>query len=68
LARSRIYYISKETFLLAFKAAFEKIFILENVCVEFEGAELVLYNSDAVLLKLNIQLRTLISSILDTVD
>ncbi len=52
-------YISKETFLLAFKAAFEKIFILENVCVEFEDAELVLYNSDVVLLKLNIQLRNL---------
>jgi hypothetical protein len=35
LARSYIYYINKETFLLAFKAAFKKTFTLENVCVEF---------------------------------
>jgi hypothetical protein len=35
LARSRIYYINKETFLLAFKAAFKKTFTLENVCAEF---------------------------------
>jgi hypothetical protein len=35
LAQSRIYYINKETFLLAFKVAFKKIFTLENICVEF---------------------------------
>jgi hypothetical protein len=35
LARSRIYYINKETFLLAFKAAFKKTFTLENIRVGF---------------------------------
>jgi hypothetical protein len=35
LVRSRIYYINKETFLLAFKAAFKKTFILENIRVGF---------------------------------
>jgi hypothetical protein len=35
LARSRIYYINKETFLLAFKVAFKKTFTLENVRAEF---------------------------------
>jgi hypothetical protein len=58
LARSRIYYINKETFLPAFKAAFKKTFTQENIYAGFRGAGLVLYNLDAVLLKLNIQLRT----------
>ncbi|KAF1928245.1 uncharacterized protein M421DRAFT_420784 [Didymella exigua CBS 183.55] len=44
LACSCIYYINKETFLLAFKVAFKRTFTLENVCV--------------VLLKLDVQLRT----------
>ncbi|KAF1923907.1 CENP-B protein, partial [Didymella exigua CBS 183.55] len=35
LARSRIYYINKETFLLAFKVAFKKMFTLENICAGF---------------------------------
>jgi hypothetical protein len=35
LAYSRIYYINKETFLLAFKAAFKKTFTLENVRAGF---------------------------------
>ena len=58
LARSRIYYINKETFLPAFKAAYVKTFILENVRVGFRGARLVLYNLEAVLSKLDVQLRT----------
>jgi hypothetical protein len=58
LARSRIYYINKETFLLAFKAAFKKTFTQENICAGFRGAGLVLYNLDAVLSKLDVQLRT----------
>jgi hypothetical protein len=59
LARNYIYYISKETFLLAFKAAYKYTFTKENTCVGFRGARLVLFNLDAVLLKLNIRLRTL---------
>jgi hypothetical protein len=35
LARSRIYHINKETFLLAFKVAFEKTFTLENIRAGF---------------------------------
>jgi hypothetical protein len=59
LVRSCIYYISKETFLLAFKLTFKKVFILVNICAEFRGARLALYNLEVVLLKLNIKLRTL---------
>ena len=59
LARSYIYYINKETFLLAFKASFKKAFTVENVCVGFRGARLVLHSLEAVLLKLNMRLRTL---------
>jgi hypothetical protein len=59
LARSYIYYISKETFLLAFKAAYDLTFTKENARAGFRGAGLVLFNLDAVLLKLNIRLRTL---------
>jgi hypothetical protein len=58
LARSSIYYIDKETFLPAFKAAFEKTFTQENICAGFRGAGLVPYNPDAVLSKLDVRLRT----------
>jgi hypothetical protein len=58
LARSCIYYINKQTFLPAFKAAFKKTFTVENICAGFQGAGLVLLNLEAVLLKLNVRLRT----------
>jgi hypothetical protein len=67
LARSRIYYINKETFLLAFKVAFEKTFTLENIRAGFRGAGLVPHNPKVVLLKLDIQLRTLTLPILGTI-
>jgi hypothetical protein len=35
LARDRIYYINKQTFLLAFKVAFKKVFTRENACAGF---------------------------------
>jgi hypothetical protein len=54
-----IYYISKETFLLAFKAAYKHTFTKENAYAGYRGARLVLFNLDAVLLKLNVRLRTL---------
>jgi hypothetical protein len=57
--RNHIYYISKETFLLAFKAAYELTFTKQNARAGFKGARLVLFNLEAVLLKLNIRLRTL---------
>jgi hypothetical protein len=59
LARSRIYHIDKETFLLAFKVAFKKTFTLENVRAGFRGAGLAPHDPEVVLSKLNVQLRTL---------
>jgi hypothetical protein len=51
--------IKKEAFLLAFKAAFKKAITKENIYTGFKGARLVLYNLEAVILKLNIVLCTL---------
>jgi hypothetical protein len=45
--------IKKEAFLLAFKVAFKKLIIKENICAGFRGARLVLYNLEVVILKLN---------------
>jgi hypothetical protein len=59
LARNHIYYISKETFLPAFKAAYEHTFTEENARAGFRGARLVLFDLDAVLSKLDVRLRTL---------
>jgi hypothetical protein len=58
LARSRIYHINKDTFLPAFRAAFEKTFTAENFRAGFRGAGLVPYDPDAVLSKLDVRLRT----------
>jgi hypothetical protein len=51
--------IKKEAFLLAFKAAFKKVIIKENICAGFRGARLVLHNLEAVILKLDVVLYTL---------
>ena len=59
LARNHIHHISKETFLLAFKAAYEQTFTKENARAGFRGAGLVPFNLDAVLSKLDVRLRTL---------
>jgi hypothetical protein len=56
LARSRIYYINKETFLLAFKIAFSKAITAENIYAGFRSARLIPINLEAVLLKLDIKL------------
>ena len=58
LARNRIYYISKETFLLTFKEAYNKTITADNICAGFRGAGLVPHNSHAVLSQLNVVLRT----------
>jgi hypothetical protein len=58
LARSRVHHINKETFLPAFKTASEKTFTKENVYAGFRGAGLVPHNPEAVLSKLDVQLRT----------
>jgi hypothetical protein len=58
LARSRIHHISKETFLPAFKAAYELTFTEENARAGFRGAGLVPFNPEAVLSKLDVRLLT----------
>jgi hypothetical protein len=50
--------IKKEAFLLAFKAAFKRLITKENICASFRGAGLVPHKLEAVLLKLNVVLRT----------
>jgi hypothetical protein len=51
--------IKKEAFLLAFKAAFKKSIIKENICAGFRSAGLVLHNLEVVILKLDVVLCTL---------
>lgn len=58
LARSHTNHIAKETFLQAFKTAYNKSFTKENICASFRGAGLVPHNAEAVLSKLDIKLRT----------
>ena len=53
-----INYITKLEFLLAFKAAFERLFTSANICSAFQGAGLVPLQLDVVLSKLDVQLRT----------
>ena len=54
LAHNHITHITKEDFLLAFKAAYNKAFIENNICAGFRGARLVLLNLDVIILKLNV--------------
>jgi hypothetical protein len=50
--------IKKEAFLPAFKAAFKKAIIKENIYAGFKGARLVLHNLEVVILKLDVVLYT----------
>ena len=50
----------KKDFLVAFKTAYNKAFIENNIHTGFKGAGLVLLNLDVIILKLNIQLYILI--------
>jgi hypothetical protein len=56
--RCYINYITKLEFLLAFKAAFYKAFTASNICLGFRATRLVPFNLDAVLLELNVVVRT----------
>jgi len=58
LARNHTHHISKEDFLPAFKAVYDKVFSRENICAGFRAAGLVPHNPDAVLSKLDVRLRT----------
>jgi hypothetical protein len=52
------HHFTKLEFLPAFKAAFSQSFTSANICSAFPGARLVPLQPDAVLLKLNVRLRT----------
>ena len=58
LAQYSTKHIKKEAFLLAFKKAFNKAFLADNICASFRAAGLVLLNLEVVLLKLDVVLRT----------
>ncbi|KAF4306716.1 hypothetical protein GTA08_BOTSDO06117 [Botryosphaeria dothidea] len=58
LARNHINHITKLEFLPAFKAAFDESITEKNICASFRGVGLMPHNPDAVLLKLDVQLRT----------
>jgi hypothetical protein len=58
LARKRVFHINKEGFLPAFKDAFFDVFTAENCRKAFEAAGLVPLNSQVVLDRLEVRLRT----------
>jgi hypothetical protein len=58
LVRSHINHVTKLEFLLAFCAAYQQSITEKNICLSFQAAGLVLYNLEAVLLKLDIRLCT----------
>jgi hypothetical protein len=58
LMRCYITYITKLEFLSAFKAAFYKAFTESNICAGFRATRLALFNLEAVLLKLDVVVRT----------
>jgi hypothetical protein len=49
-------HITKDDFFPAFQAAFEVVFVKQNVKGSFQGAGLVPFNLDAVILKLDVKL------------
>jgi hypothetical protein len=53
-----INHINKETFLPAFKAAFKKSIIKDNICAGFRATGLIPFKPDTVLSQLNVKLRT----------
>jgi hypothetical protein len=58
LIRHHINHITKLEFLPAFKTAFDRAFTPANICSAFRGAGLVPLQPEAVLSKLDVQLRT----------
>ena len=58
LARNRVNFVSKESFLQAFKPAFEQSLTAENIKAGFRGAGLVPHDPEAVLSKLDVRLQT----------
>jgi hypothetical protein len=60
--KSNITYIDKSDFLTVFSPAFKIAITAKNTKVGFEGTRLVLFNPQEVISKLDIRLRTLLST------
>jgi hypothetical protein len=58
LARRFIIYIAKLDFLIAFKTAYLKTFIVKGIKGAFRGAGLVPHDLDTVISRLDVRLRT----------
>jgi hypothetical protein len=58
MMKNSINHITKLEFLPAIRAAINAIFISNNIKKSFRGAELVSFNPEAVIIKLDIQLQT----------
>jgi hypothetical protein len=58
--RNKITYITKLEFLLCFKGAFDTAITKANIQGGFRGASLVPFNPEAVILKLDVRLCTLL--------
>ena len=56
--KAHVNHITKAEFLIAFHAAFVKVFTPENVKSGFRGAGLVPFDPDKVILKLDVKLST----------
>ena len=56
--KSSVTHITKVEFFLAFQAAYKRAFTKENILGGFRGAGLVPFNPDAVISKLDVQIRT----------
>ena len=58
--RNKITYITKTEFLLCFITAYKASITKSNILGGFRSASLVLFNLEAVILTLNVRLRTLL--------
>jgi hypothetical protein len=58
LMRNRITHITKTKFLLCFKGAFDAAITKSNILGGFQGASLVQFDLEAMILKLDVRLRT----------
>jgi hypothetical protein len=60
-----IYHVNKQSFLLAFKVAFKRVFLESNIKASFKGARLIPFNLEVVILKLNVKLCMLLPPIIE---
>jgi hypothetical protein len=58
LIRVYIHYVNKQSFLPAFKVAFERAFLESNIKASFKGAGLVPFDLEVVISKLDVKLCT----------